>query len=89
MSKFQDDEYEPKGGYQDDLTIDDGSHDPAMYDPNDDPTKGFGVPDYEYAAELDKLAVPIDGSDADPENEDFREQLEDMNKDGNDESKAA
>lgn len=89
MPNLRDDEYEPSSGYQDDLTIDDGSRDPAIDELTDDPTEGFGVPDDEYAAELEKLAVDIDDSDADAEHEDFREHLEGMNKDGDDESKAA
>ena len=67
-------DYEPIRSYQDDLDID--HTDPIRDELEDDPVKGFGVPPDELRAELDKIDLD------EPNTEDARERIEDLDEDG-------
>ena len=74
-------DYEPTRSYQDDLDI--NSTDPLASEREDDPVKGFGVPADELKDELDKIDLD------EPDTEDARERIEDLDEDPDQEGRAA
>lgn len=72
------DDYEPIRSHQDDL--DTTGTDPIMDEREDDPVKGFGVPPEELKTELDKIDLD------EPDSEDARERIEDLDQDADHES---
>ncbi len=67
-------------GYQDDTDTSDTATDPVMDEREDDPVKAFGVPAKEFKAEMDKLDLD------EPDSEDARERIEDLDEDPDQES---
>jgi hypothetical protein len=76
-----DDELELQN-YQDDLDTSGHIHDPIMDEESDDPTEELGVKPKEFKEELDKY----DFKDNDPFDDDRREQIEDYDEDGEENS---
>ena len=74
-------DYEPIRSYQDDLDVD--GTDQLESEREDDPVKGFVVPPEELKEELDKIDLE------DPDSEDARERIEDLDEDPDQESLAA
>jgi hypothetical protein len=75
------DDYVPIRSYQDDLDVD--GTDPLASEREDDPVKGFGVPPDELKDELDKIDLD------EPDSEDARERIEDLDEDPDQESLSA
>lgn len=65
--------------YQDDLDYKDSDTDPITEELTDNPAEVFGIPEAEFKQELDKYA-----GDGEPEDDDMREAIEDMDEDGDD-----
>ena len=60
--------------YQDDLDYKDSDTDPVIEELTDNPAEEFGIPESEYKQELDKYA----GDGDEPEDDDMREAIEDL-----------
>ncbi len=65
--------------YQDDLDYKDSDTDPIIEELTDNPAEEFGIPEAEFKQELDKYA-----GDGEPEDDDMREAIEDIDEDGGD-----
>jgi len=70
-------------GYQDDVDARDDQTDPLMNERDDDPVKVFGVPAKEFKNEMDKL------DPSQPNSDDAREEIEDLDEDPDSRSLAA
>lgn len=69
--------------YQDDLDYHDNDTDPIIEEETDNPAKELGIPEDEYGQELAKYS----GDGDEPEDDDMREAIEDL--DENDDSPAS
>lgn len=73
-----DDDYQPQT-YQDDLNTDDSATDPLMEEEGENPAEEIGIPQEEFADELNKEDFG-DHNESD-ENDDRREYVEDLEED--------